>query len=35
MKIIVIGGGPAGKSAAVEAAQIGEDVTLLKRNIWR
>jgi len=32
MKIIVIGGGPAGKSAAVEAAQIGEDVTLIEKK---
>lgn len=32
MKIIVIGGGPAGKSAAVEAVQIGEDVTLIEKK---
>jgi dihydrolipoamide dehydrogenase len=32
MKIIVIGGGPAGKTAAVEAAQIGEEVTLIEKE---
>lgn len=31
MKIVVIGGGPAGKTAAVEAAQIGEEVTLIEK----
>jgi len=32
MKIIVIGGGPAGKTAAIEAAQIGEEVTLIEKE---
>ena len=32
MKIIVIGGGPAGKTGAIEAAQIGEDVILIEKN---
>jgi dihydrolipoamide dehydrogenase len=32
MKIIVIGGGPAGRTAAIEAAQIGEDVTLIEKD---
>lgn len=32
MKIIVIGGGPAGKTAAVEAAQIGEEVILIEKD---
>lgn len=31
MKIVVIGGGPAGKTAAIEAAQIGEEVTLIEK----
>lgn len=32
MKIVVIGGGPAGRTAAIEAAEIGEDVTLIEEN---
>ncbi len=32
MKIIVIGGGPAGRLAAIEASQIGEDVTLIEKE---
>lgn len=32
MKLIVIGGGPAGRTAAIEASQIGEDVTLIEKN---
>lgn len=32
MKIIVIGGGPAGKTAAIEAAQIGEEVILIEKD---
>ncbi len=32
MKIIVIGGGPAGKTAAIEAAQIEEEVTLIEKK---
>lgn len=32
MKIIVIGGGPAGRTAAIEASQIGEDVTLIEKD---
>lgn len=32
MKLIVIGGGPAGKTAAIEASQIGEDVTLIEKK---
>ncbi len=32
MKILVIGGGPAGKTAAIEAAQIGEEVTLIEQE---
>ena len=31
-KIIVIGGGPAGYSAAIKAAQLGADVTLVEEN---
>lgn len=33
MKIIVIGGGPAGKTAAIEASQIGEEVTLIEKSL--
>jgi dihydrolipoamide dehydrogenase len=32
MKIIIIGGGPAGRTAAMEAAIIGEDVTLIEKE---
>jgi dihydrolipoamide dehydrogenase len=32
MKIVVIGGGPGGRTAAIEAAELGEDVTLIERN---
>ena len=32
MKIIIIGGGPAGRSAAIEAAQLGAEVTLIERE---
>jgi len=32
MKIIVIGGGPAGRTAAIEAAQIGEEVILIEKD---
>lgn len=32
MKITIIGGGPAGRTAAIEAAQIGEEVTLIEKN---
>lgn len=32
MKIIVIGGGPAGKTAAIEASQIGEEVILIEKD---
>ncbi|MCE5214804.1 MAG: NAD(P)/FAD-dependent oxidoreductase [Methanobacterium sp.] len=33
MKIMIIGGGPAGKTAAREASQIGEEVTLIEKNL--
>lgn len=32
MNIIVIGGGPAGRTAAIEASGIGENVTLIERD---
>ncbi len=32
MKILVVGGGPAGRIAAIEAAQIGEEVTLFEKE---
>ncbi len=32
MKILIVGGGPAGRIAAIEAAQIGEDVTLFEKE---
>ena len=32
MKILVIGGGPAGRLAAIEAAQIGEEVILIEKE---
>lgn len=32
MKVVVIGGGPAGRTAAIEAAQIGEEVTLIEKE---
>lgn len=32
MKIVVIGGGPGGRTAAIEAAEIGEEVTLIENN---
>src|SRR3954447_26572949 len=32
MRIVVIGGGPAGVSAAVHAAELGADVTLIERG---
>lgn len=32
MKITVIGGGPAGRTAAIEAANIGEEVTLIEES---
>ncbi|MDR1650344.1 MAG: FAD-dependent oxidoreductase, partial [Synergistaceae bacterium] len=32
MKIAVIGGGPGGYVAAVRAAQLGADVTLIERG---
>ena len=31
MKVIVIGGGPAGMMAAIRASQLGEEVTLLEK----
>lgn len=33
-KIIVIGGGPGGYVAAIRAAQLGADVTIIESNIW-
>ena len=30
--VIVVGGGPAGYSAAIRAAQLGADVTLIERE---
>ena len=32
MKIIIIGGGPAGRIAAIESSQIGEDATLIEKD---
>ncbi len=32
MKILIIGGGPAGRLAAIEAAQIGEEVILIEKE---
>ncbi|MGB9978177.1 FAD-dependent oxidoreductase [Methanobacterium sp.] len=32
MDIVVIGGGPAGRTAAIEASSIGENVTLIERD---
>jgi dihydrolipoamide dehydrogenase len=32
MKLVIIGGGPAGRSAAMEAAQLGAEVTLIERE---
>lgn len=32
MDIVVIGGGPAGRTAAIEASSIGENVTLVERD---
>jgi dihydrolipoyl dehydrogenase len=32
MKIIVIGGGPAGRTATIEAAHLGEEVTLIEKE---
>ena len=32
MEIVVIGGGPAGRTASIEAASLGENVTLIERN---
>lgn len=32
MDIVVIGGGPAGRTASIEAASLGENVTLIERN---
>ncbi len=32
MKIVIIGGGPAGRSAAMESAQLGADVTLIEKE---
>jgi dihydrolipoamide dehydrogenase len=32
MKIIVIGGGPAGKTAAIEASQLDEEVSLIEKE---
>ncbi|MFA7294603.1 MAG: FAD-dependent oxidoreductase, partial [Candidatus Omnitrophota bacterium] len=32
MKIVVIGGGPSGMMAAIRAAGLGQDVTLLEKK---
>ena len=32
MNIVVIGGGPAGRTAAMEASELGADVTLIEKN---
>jgi dihydrolipoyl dehydrogenase len=32
MKMLIIGGGPAGRTAAMEAAQLGEEVVLIERK---
>ena len=32
MRVVVIGGGPAGVSAALHAAELGADVTLIERG---
>ena len=33
MKVVVIGGGPAGMLAAISAAKSGNSVTLLEKNM--
>ncbi|WP_286243928.1 FAD-dependent oxidoreductase [Methanobacterium ferruginis] len=33
MKIVIIGGGPAGRTSAMEAAQLEAEVTLIEKNI--
>ena len=32
MKVVVVGGGPGGYVAAIRAAQLGADVTLVERE---
>jgi dihydrolipoamide dehydrogenase len=32
MRVVVIGGGPAGVSAALHAAELGAEVTLVERG---
>jgi dihydrolipoamide dehydrogenase len=32
MKIVVLGGGPGGYVAAIRAAQLGAEVTLIEKN---
>ncbi len=32
MKMLIIGGGPAGRSAAMEAAQLDAEVTLIEKE---
>ena len=32
MKVIVVGGGPAGILCAISAAQLGDDVTIIEKN---
>ncbi len=33
MRFVIIGGGPAGNTAATHAARLGADVTLIERDI--
>ena len=32
MNLVVVGGGSAGRTASIEAAQIGENVTLIEKD---
>lgn len=32
MKLVVIGGGPAGRTAAMEASQLAEEVTIIEKD---
>ena len=34
MKIAIVGGGPGGYIAAIRAAQLGAEVTLIERAGW-
>ena len=32
MKVVVIGGGPAGMISAISAAKVGDEVTIVEKN---